>query len=108
MKHGRPQAKDVPDALALEAVSDAMHHYPVIFVAWGQVVGGDAEPWHGPANMGDIVSELPYPYRVVAAKVDSMVRRGLLVDHGSTYSITEAGLAILRVNAPPSPPGSWP
>lgn len=93
MKKGRLQAKDIHDALALEAVLDAMHHEPVILVM-GEIVVTH-EPWFGPAAMSGIVSHLLYPYRVVAAKVDSLVRRGLLEDHGSLYSLTKAGESVL-------------
>ena len=95
MKKGRPQAKDIPDALALEAVLDAMHHEPVILVMGEIVVTTGPEPWFGPAAMSGIVSHLLYPYRVVAAKVDSLVRRGLLEDHGGLYSVTKAGEDVL-------------
>lgn len=79
MKNGRPQAKDIPDARALEAVLKCMDH-PLTGLAFlpystKEVMQGY---WHGPANIWDVTKELGLPDKVVLAKMRALERRGLI------------------------------
>lgn len=94
MKKGRPQAKDIPDAVALTAVLKCMDH-PAM-PAYKQAA------WHGAANRWDIAKELGFPGKVVLAKMRALERRGLIGGPGcctcgcrGDFELTKAGEAEL-------------
>lgn len=103
MKKGRPQAKDIPDAVALAAVLKCMDH-PLTglqFLPYSieEVMRGY---WHGPANIWDVTKELGFPWKVVLAKMRALERRGLIGGPGcctcgcrGDFELTKEGEAAL-------------
>lgn len=94
MKKGQPQAKDIPDAVALAAVLKCMDH-PAM-PAYKQPA------WRGPANIWDVTKELGFPEKVVLAKMRALERRGLIGGPGcctcgcrGDFELTKEGEAAL-------------
>lgn len=66
MSGHRPQAKDIPDVQVLAALDDAI------------LTGALRETRSRQVHLSDFYVRLPFPSKVVLAKLRSMVRRGVI------------------------------